>query len=148
MAAITSTLNGTDMPPIEQDFINTPLDKVVDVETLDNSIYTDFTGSRHQSWTYNYDSLTQDQYDALKDAYDGQFTSYEYPTLSIPYYSVADQPVRMYINEKNIWDNCGSVQNVQITFRETLAIDYVEPNYLLIDDGERLIIDGNTYLIL
>jgi len=122
---ITAQLNGNDMPPIEKDFISTPIDKTVDIETLDNSMYTDFTGNRHNSWGFTYESLTQEQYDDLKDQYDAQFTEYQYPTLSIPFYGVTDQPVRMFINEKNIWDNCGSIQNVQITFRETSQLTEV-----------------------
>lgn len=122
---ITSTLNGDAMPPIELEFLQTPVEMVVDVVTLDNSLYSDFTGNRHSSWTYNYESLTQAQYDALKAAYDDQFTDYQYPLLSIPYYLVEDVPCRMYINEKNIWSNCGDVQNVQITFRETSQLPEV-----------------------
>lgn len=125
MAAIVATLNGVDMPPIELDFIKTPIDKTADIETLDNSMYTDFTGNRHNSWTFNYSSLTQAQYDALKDAYDDQFVSYQYPLLSIPYYSVEDVPCRMFINEQSIWNNCGDVRGVQITFRETSQLPEV-----------------------
>lgn len=119
MAQITSQLNGIAMPPIEQQFLQTLIDKTTDVETLDNSLYTDFVGNRHSLWTFNYDSLTQAQYDLLRAAYDGQFEDFQYPLLTIDYYSVSDQPARMYINEKDIWNNCGSVQNVQIMFRET-----------------------------
>lgn len=115
---ITATLNGTDMPPIQVNFINTPTENAADVITLDGSLYTDFVSQNH-SWTFNYESLTEDEYNALRAIYDLQFTSYEYPLLSIPYYSLASQPVRMFINEKNIWNNCGAVQNVQFTFRET-----------------------------
>jgi hypothetical protein len=122
---ITSTLNGVAMPPIELEFINSPIDKTVDVETLDNSLYTDFTGNRHSTWVFNYESLTQAQYDALRTAYDAQFTDYQYPTLSIPYYSVTDRPCRMFINDKSIWNNCGAVQNVQISFRETSQLPEV-----------------------
>lgn len=115
---ITAQLNGVDMPPIEIDFINTPTENATDVVTLDGSMYTDFI-SQNYGWTFNYDSLTKAQYDTIRAVYDSQFTSYEYPLLTIDYYSVEDQPVRMYINEKNIWNNCGDIQNVQITFRET-----------------------------
>lgn len=123
MSAIESTLtndSGTiTLPPIEQEFLHTPIEAAVDVTTLDNSMYTDFTGQNAHSWTYNYATLTKAQYDAIRAYYDAQFTDYEYPLLSTPFYSLSDQPVRMYINEKNIWDNCGDIQNVQITFRET-----------------------------
>jgi hypothetical protein len=122
---ITSSLNGVSMPPIELEFLQVPVEKTVDIETLDNSMYTDFTGNRHSTWSYSYESLTQAEYDALRAAYDAQFTSYQYPTLSIPYYSVTDIPCRMSINDKSVWNNCGSVQNVQISFRETSQLPEV-----------------------
>lgn len=115
---ITAALSGDAMPPIELDFIDTPIENAVDVETLSGSMYTDFT-SIQRAWTFNYDSLTETEYNDLRAKYDAQFTAYQYPTLSIPYYSVADKPVRMYINEKSIWKHCGDVKGVQIRFRET-----------------------------
>lgn len=121
---ITSALSGDAMPPIERDFIEAPQENAVDVETLSGDLYTDFT-SQHKEWTFNYDSLTQAEYNGLRAKYDAQFTTYQYPTLSIPYYSLVDKPVRMYINEKNIWDNCGSVAGVQIRFRETSQLPEV-----------------------
>lgn len=117
--AIEATLNGQAMPKIQRDFINTPQENAVDVVPLSGALYTDFV-SVEQSWTFNYESLTQAQYDALRAIYDSQFiTPFEFPLLSIPFYEIEDQPVRMYINEKNIWNNCGSVQNVQFIFRVT-----------------------------
>lgn len=115
---ITATLNGVAMPTIQRDFINTPTENAVDVTTLSGSLYTDFVSVEH-SWTFNYESLTEAQYNALRAIYDSQFTTYQYPELSIPFYGIEDRPVRMYINEKNIWNNCGSVQNVQFIFRLT-----------------------------
>ncbi len=118
MAAITATLSGILMPEIEKDFIDTPIENATDITTLDGSLYTDFI-SQQRSWTFNYDSLTKAEYDTLRAKYDAQFTTFLYPTLSIPFYSLTNKAVRMSINEKAIWDNCGSIENVQITFRET-----------------------------
>lgn len=117
--AITASLNGVDMPRIQKDFINTPQENATDIVTLSGEMYSDFV-SVEQSYTFNYESLTQDEYDALRAIYDSQFeTPFEYPLLSIPFYDITDQPARMYINEKNIWNNCGAVQNVQFIFRLT-----------------------------
>lgn len=116
---ITFNVNGHDYPALEQDFVNTPLDNATDVVTLDNDMYTDFSENTLKQWSLNYESLTQAEYDVIKADYDAQFSTYQYPVISIPYYDVEDQPARMFINEKNIWNNCGSVQGVQITFRET-----------------------------
>lgn len=122
MSAITASVENSNgslqLPPIEQQFLNTPIENATDVQTLDGNIYTDFTSQKNE-WTFNYDSLTEDEYNAIKAFYDDQFTLYEYPTLSIPHFSITDQPARMYINEKDIWNNCGAVQNVQIRFRLT-----------------------------
>jgi hypothetical protein len=119
---ITATLNGVAMPMIQRDFINTNLENAADVVTLDNSMYTDFVDNTHGLWEFNYAVLSQAEYDALRAAYDEQFLTGQYPLLSIPYYSVLDRPVRMYMNEKNIWNNCGSVQGLQIEFRETAQL--------------------------
>lgn len=116
---ITVSVNGTAYPPLEVEFVNNNLANAVDVVTLDNSMYTDFVNNTYNTWSLQYDSLTEAEYDAIKADYDAQFIDYQYPTLSIPYYSVSDIPTRMTINEKSIWKHCGDVKNIQITFRET-----------------------------
>lgn len=146
MSAITATLSGETLPRIERDFIDTPIENAVDVVTLDGSLYTDFV-SQGRQWTFSYESLTKAEYDNLRAIYDAQFTAYAYPELTIPFYSLADQPVRMTINEKDIWDNCGDVAGVQIIFRETNQLNYVPPDYLLLDGTDRLIV-GSGFLEL
>lgn len=119
ITASLTNANGTlQLPPIEKQFLNTPVENAVDVQTLDGNIYTDFTNQKG-IWEFNYDSMTEDEYNAIRAFYDAQFTLYAYPELSISHYSLANKSVRMYINEKDIWNNCGAVQNVKLTFRET-----------------------------
>lgn len=125
MAAITATINGVDLPAIEKDFLYTPIEAVVDVVTLDNSMYSDFTESNAYSWTFNFATMDKADFDAIKAVYDSQFSTGQYPELSIPFYTVTDTPVRMFINEQNIWDNCGDIQNVQLIFRETAQLPEV-----------------------
>lgn len=122
---ISATLNALALPPIEKEFVQTPIDLITDIVTLDNSLYSDFSGQRFNSWTFNYDSLTEDEYNAIKDVYDEQFTLFQYPTLTIDHYSVDDVPVRMSINPRSIIDNCGTVQGVQLVFRETAQLPEV-----------------------
>lgn len=116
---IIALLNDLQLPPLEQDFVNTNLENAVDVVTLDNTIYTDFVDNDFSQWSLEWDSMTQDEYDAIRAIYDSQFSDYTYPTLTIAYYGVEDVPVRMTINEKNIWKYCGDVKGVRLTFRET-----------------------------
>lgn len=117
-ATLTNENGSLQLPPIEKQFLNTPIENAVDVQTLDGNTYTDFTNQKGL-WEFNYDSLTEDEYNAIRAFYDAQFTLYAYPELDIPHYSLANQSVRMYINEKDIWNNCGAIQNVKLTFRET-----------------------------
>lgn len=118
-ASLSDSTGSLDLPPIEMKFLSTPLENAVDVTTLNGDVYTDFAGGQKASWEFNYDSLTEDEYNAIRAYYDRQFTDYAYPELTIPHYSLSDQPVRMYINEKDIWNHCGAIQNVKLTFRET-----------------------------
>lgn len=119
---ITATLNGLALPPIEQKFLKRPLENATDVTTLDGNMYTDFI-SLNEAWEFNYVIMTEAEYAAILTAYNDQFTTYEYPLLSIPFYGISNQPARMYINEQDVWNNCGDVQNVQIQFRFTDQID-------------------------
>lgn len=119
---ITASLNGVAMPPIEQQFLERPMENAQDIVTLDGNMYTDFI-SLNKMWVFNYVIMTEAEYQLIKDAYEAQFTTYQYPELSIPYYGIVDQPARMYLNEQDVWNNCGDVQNVQIQFRLTDQLD-------------------------
>ena len=115
-ASISNNSTSVDLPPIEQQFLDMPLENATDVTTLDGSMYTDFVNQKKE-WVFNYDSLTEDQYNDIRAIYDSQYSTNDYPSLSIPYYSF-NQACRMYINTKDIWNHCGDVQNVQLTFRQ------------------------------
>jgi hypothetical protein len=125
MSQIKVTVNGHDYPALEQDFVNKSIDSSTDVTTLDSSLYTDFNNNTFNQWSMRWDSLTQEEYDVIRADYDAQFTDYQYPLISIPFYSVSDVPARMYINDKNIWNNCGSIQGVEVIFRETAQLPVV-----------------------
>lgn len=122
---ITATLtddSGTiDMPMIEVPLSIEPLDSAVDVVTLSNDVYTDFINQKRQ-WTFKYSNLTEAEYEAVKAYYDNQFVTYQYPTISIPHYNVQDVVVRMTINTRDVFNDCGNVENVVITFRETAQL--------------------------
>jgi hypothetical protein len=115
----TLTLTTLEVPLTEQ-----TIENATDVQTLDYNVYTDFINTKRQ-WVHRWDSLTQTQYNSLRAFYNRQFTLYQYPTLTIDYYSVSDVPVRMYLNEKDIVDNCGTIENVEVRFRETALMPEV-----------------------
>lgn len=94
------------------------IEGATDVQTLDYNVYTDFLAQK-RVWSHTWAYMTETEYNKLKGYYDRQFTLFEYPQLSIDYFSVANVPVRMTLNPREVIDYCGTVQNVEVTFRET-----------------------------
>lgn len=97
--------------------INT-IEGATDVQTLDYNVYTDFL-TQKRVWSHTWAYMDESDYNILKGYYDRQFTLFEYPELSIDYYNVANVPVRMTLNQQEVVNFCGRVQNVEVTFRET-----------------------------
>lgn len=116
---ITISVNGVEYPMLERKFIITPQELMTDVVTLSNDMYTDYSGNTYNEWTINYQTLTDAQYQAIRADYDAQKTTGEYPVIDIPFYGVEDQPARMFLNERDVWNNCGSIEGLEIVFRET-----------------------------
>ena len=117
-----TTPNGSDvtiqLPPFEIPLTKSTIEGAVDVETLDNNVSTYFIRQK-QSWNIVFAYLYKSDYEAIRNAYDAQFTSFRYPSLSMPFYNVVDLPVRMTMNDRTTVDNCGTIDNVQITLRES-----------------------------
>lgn len=124
---ITATLQddvGTlQLPLIQVPLSEETLENAVDVVTLDNNMYTDFEGAQQKRlWVFPYGYMKEEDYNAVKSFYDRQFTLFQYPQLSIPHYSIAGVYVRMFINTKEVFNNCGDIQNLKLSFRETSAL--------------------------
>jgi len=94
------------------------IEGATDVQTLDYNVYTDFL-TQKRVWSHTWAYMDESDYNILKGYYDRQFTLFEYPELSIDYYNVANVPVRMTLNQQEVVNYCGRVQNVEVTFRET-----------------------------
>lgn len=121
---LTDDSGSLTLPILEVPLTEKILENSTDVQTLDFNIYTDFINQKRE-WVHTWDNLTETQYEALRGYYDRQFTTFKYPTLSIDYYSIVNIPVRMTINKKDIYNNCGSIQKVSITLRETSQLPEV-----------------------
>lgn len=145
VATLTDSSGTLQLPPIEVALQEQTLENATDVVTLDFNVYTDFINTKRQ-WTLSNDHLDEDTYNALRAYYDRQFTDYAYPVLAIDHYDVST-PVRMYLNTKEVWNDCGSIQNIQMTLRETDQL-YSDVDYLLLDDGGKLYIDNTSFLTL
>lgn len=106
------------LPPLEIPFTETLIENATDVQTLDYNVYTDFISTK-RVWTMSWKYMDSATYNELRTIYNSQFTLYKYPLLSIPFYDLVDIPVRMTINEKNVANVAGGVEDITITLRET-----------------------------
>lgn len=104
-------------PPLTESII----EGATDVVTLDMNVYTDFFATK-RVWSDVLPYMTEADFDRLKGFYDRQFTLWQYPTLTIPDLNVTDVVVRMNLTPRRVIDNCGTVENVEVSFRETVQM--------------------------
>lgn len=106
------------LPTLAPPLAESTIEGATDVQTLDNNISTYFTANKRQ-WVQQWPYMSEADFNVLKAYYDRQWTDYKYPLVTIDYYDITDVPCRMYLDPKNVIDNCGTVQDVSVTFRET-----------------------------
>lgn len=147
---LTDATGQSTLPELEVPFTITPLEGATDVTTLSFNVYTDFV-TQKRIWTQTYRYLTREQYELIRGYYDRQFINYTYPQLSIEDSvgnNVTNVVVRMSITPQNIIDNCESVSDFTISFRETKQLDVLSGDFLLLEGGDLLSIDASGYLAL
>lgn len=118
---LTDSTGQSTLPAIEVPLTVSTLEGAVDVQTLSFDVYTDFI-TQKRTWTQTYAYLTDAEYQLIKGYYDRQFTNYTYPQLSVEGSTsndVTDVVVRMTLTPQNIIDDCETVQDVTVSFRET-----------------------------
>lgn len=100
----------------------TPIEISREIEVLSGSVYTDYV-SQKRTWTVTFKFMDIATYTSLKGFYDRQFSLFQYPLLTITDDNAVDIPVKMTINSQQIIDNCGTVQDVTVSFRESEQLD-------------------------
>lgn len=120
-ATISNGVISMQLPIIQVPMTEEIIENATDVEPLDGNVYTSLNHNGiKRLWRFPYESMFKADYDPIKQIYLSQFSDYQYPTLSIPYYdTINDIPVRMYLNPKEVYNNCGDIQNLELSFRET-----------------------------
>jgi len=113
-----STSSWTSPPP------NTPLIEQVieassEVTTLDLNVYVDLLSTK-RSWTVQWGYMSAEDYAILRGFYNRQFSSLEFPDVTITDLGVSSVVVRATLNDQNVTDESGLVENVQLTLRETI----------------------------
>lgn len=91
------------------------------VETVDGNV-SDYYKARKQKITLSLGYMTAGEYSVLKGFIDRQWENRRYPTITISGAAnlrVTNMVARMELNAQNVIDNCGTVEGVQVSFRES-----------------------------
>lgn len=101
--------------------VSNPVIRETDVETIDANISTYYSATKRQ-FTVQLGYLDKDSWAALNAFRDRQYTDRKYPLITISgdeNINVTDLPMKITINAQNVINNCGEVENVTITLRES-----------------------------
>ena len=122
---LTDDVSSLEIKKLEVPLDETIIENATDTQTLDGNVSTDFiyTAPNKRQWSHTWAYMSNEDYIELKAFYDRQFTLYKYPLFSCDFYSISQVPVRMSMTKKSIIDNCGTVQGVEVTFRETEQLE-------------------------
>lgn len=115
-------LAGThELPPLEVPLTRVKNEKMTTVEPLSGNVYDDYIATK-RAWAHTWAYLTKDEYDLLDAIYERMKSTWTYPQLTIEDENVTDLVVKFELGAKNIIDDCGEVQGVTVSFRETRQI--------------------------
>lgn len=118
---ISDTSNTATFNVIAVPLVSSPVIAESDIITIDNNLSTYYTGTK-RSFEVNFGYMDKDAYAILLGFRDRQYTNMKYPTIT---FSGADNlpsvPItaKMVLSEQRIIDNCGNVEDVKATFRES-----------------------------
>jgi hypothetical protein len=144
---LTDSAGTHELPALEVPLTRVKNEKMTTVEPLSGNVYDDFIATK-RVWTHTWAYLTKIEYDALDVIYERMKTDWTYPQLTIDDESVSDLVVKFEFGAKNIIDDCGEVQDVTVSFRETRQIDSGSGVLLLDDSDSKLYVNNNEFMEL
>lgn len=115
---LTDSAGTHELPPLEVPLTRVKNEKMTTVEPLSGNVYDDYIATK-RSWAHTWAFLTKDEYDLLDEIYERMKSEYTYPELTIDGENVNDLVVKFELGAKNIIDDCGTVSDVTVAFRET-----------------------------
>lgn len=97
-----------------------PIIRETDVETLDGNISTYYSTTRRQ-YEFQPVFMDADSYAQLKGFRDRQYANKKYPQISVVGNGVAvsNLTAKMTLNDQRVTDQCGTVENITVSFRES-----------------------------
>lgn len=109
---------------LEAPLVQTPILGETDITTMDGNISTYFNYSK-KLYTFNFAFMSADDFGKLIELRDLQYSSKTYASITITggqNINVSNMVAKMSLNDQNVIDNCGTVENVELTFRESVAM--------------------------
>ena len=109
---------------IESPLVLTPQIAETDVETIDGNIST-YYGSTKRQYSIRIPWMTATDYAQLQGFRDRQYSALKYPQVSITgatNVNVTNMTAKLTLNAQSMIDQCGLVEGVEITLRESKQI--------------------------
>lgn len=123
--AITLTITDTSVTQtyglLMSPVVSAPIITETDVQTVDGNIST-YYNSTKQSFVVQLGQMSEGEYSVLKGFIDRQYQNLKYPSITITgaiNLNVSNMVAKMTLNDQNVVNNCGLVDGVQLTFRES-----------------------------
>lgn len=92
-----------------------------EVLVASGDIYTDYVYKKF-AFEYEWDFLSAEEYAVLEGFFNRQYELHKYPRISIPELGVDNMVARMELSDQSIINNCGMVENVKVSFRESTQL--------------------------
>lgn len=116
--SLTDSSGTYELPPLNVPLTREKYEKATVVETLSGNVYTDYIATK-RIYTHTWAYMSKDEFDMIDAIYERQKTLFQYPTVDVEGEGISNMTAQFLLDKKNIIDNCGTVQNVSITLRET-----------------------------
>lgn len=123
--AITLTITDTSVTQtydvLYVPLVSSPIITETDVQTVDGNIST-YYNSTKQSLSVQLGNMTQAEYSVLKGFITRQYQNLKYPAITITgaiNLNVNNMIAKMTLSDQQVVNNCGLVEGVELTFRES-----------------------------
>ena len=114
----TATLT---LPAVEVPLVTEPDIYSTTVKTLSNDVRKHTTGGYRRSGTHTWAHLDNATYDALFQFYYRQeYVTFQYPQITVTGENINGMTAMIEVSPKQVIDECGNVQAVTLSWRESL----------------------------
>lgn len=118
---ITDTQDSATFRVFAVPIVSDPVIAETDVMAIDANLSTYVTGAKRQ-YSFDLGYLDAEAYAVLLGFRQRQYTNHKYPQITVEgaeNINVTNMTGKMTLSEQRVIDNCGNVEDVTVTFRES-----------------------------